>query len=176
MWVGTSVPYLTPRTGDQADAWSEEAATTGQTGTQKLREVTEAMPPQDVAAALGLSPGETAVVRRRVMFFDDQPVELTDSWYPAAVASGTALGEPRKIKGGAVTLLAELGYVAHEAREEIECRPATADEATELKLTPGAPVIALTRTTLTADEVPFEVSVMTMVAAGRRLRYRLVVE
>lgn len=173
MWVGTSVPYLSPRATGQADAWSEEAAAAGQSGTQRLREVTTAIPPSDVISALALSPGEEAVVRRRTMFLDGTPVELTDSWYPVSIARGTALAEPRKIKGGAVTLLADLGYSPHEAREEIEFRTATAEEALELNIDSDTPVIALFRTVLTSDGTPFEVSMMTMLPEGRRLRYRL---
>jgi DNA-binding GntR family transcriptional regulator len=132
------------------------------------------VPPADVAAALRLPPGASAVVRRRMMLLDGQPVELTDSWYPEEIAAGTALADPRKIKGGAVTLLAGLGYVVHEAREDIAFRGATVGEAGELGLRAGTPVIVLSRTCLTAGGVPFEVSVMVMVAEGRHLRYRLI--
>ncbi|GAA2618631.1 hypothetical protein GCM10010411_62640 [Actinomadura fulvescens] len=114
------------------------------------------------------------MVRRRTMLLEDRPVELTDSWYPTDIAAGTALAEAGKIKGGAVTLLADLGYAVYEAREEIEVRGATSQEAAELRLPAGAPVIILRRTSLTADEKPFEASVMVMVPEGRRLRYRLI--
>jgi DNA-binding GntR family transcriptional regulator len=114
------------------------------------------------------------VVRRRTILLDDRPVEQADSWYPTGIADGTALARPGKIKGGAITLLADLGYTAHEAREEIEVRAATADESTELALPKGAPVIVLRRTSLTAEEVPFEASVMVMAPQDRRLRYRLI--
>ncbi|MEU8310785.1 UTRA domain-containing protein [Actinomadura sp. NPDC048955] len=101
-------------------------------------------------------------------------MELTDSWYPAEIAEGTALAAPGKIRGGAVTLLADMGYAVHEAREDIVFRSATGDEAAELGLSPGTPVIVLSRTCLNADGVAFEASVMVMVAEGRHLRYRLV--
>ncbi|MFD0899375.1 GntR family transcriptional regulator [Actinomadura sediminis] len=142
-------------------------------GTQQTREVVTTLPPAQVAAALRLPEGAPAVVRRRTMLMDGRPVELTDSWYPSAIAAGTALAEPGKIKGGAVTLLAGLGYTVHEAREEIEVRVATPEEAAELALPADAPVILLRRTCLTAEDVPFEASEMVMVPEGRRLRYRL---
>ncbi|WP_420819999.1 UTRA domain-containing protein [Sinosporangium album] len=74
-------------------------------GAQLIREVGSAVPPPNVAAMLGLNPGTKAIVRRRTMVLDGKPAELTDSWYPISVADGTALAVPRKIKGGAVTLL-----------------------------------------------------------------------
>ncbi|REF00358.1 GntR family transcriptional regulator [Thermomonospora umbrina] len=175
MWVANSLPYLTPRTSDAPDPWAQEAAQAGGAGTQRLREVTETSPPPAVADALQLPTGMPAVVRRRVMLLDDTPVELTDSWYPASFASGTPLAEQRKIKGGAVALLSELGYHAHEVLEDIAFRPATAPEAELLHRPEGTPVIVLRRTVLTQEGTPFEVSVMTMLAEGRLLRYRLTV-
>lgn len=174
MWIVNSLPYLSPRQAGQVDAWSEEAAQAGRVGTQKIREVVSELPPAEVASALGLPSDTSAVVRRRTMLLDDQPVELTDSWYAEEVAASTALAAPGKIKGGAVTLLAGLGYAVHEAREDITFRGATPGEAAKLGLSTGTPVIVLFRTCLTAGGVPFEVSVMVMVAEGRHLRYRLI--
>ncbi|GAA3955115.1 hypothetical protein GCM10023085_42030 [Actinomadura viridis] len=174
VWTVSSLPYLSPRQGSQPDAWSEEAAQAGRVGTQRIREVGMDVPPADVAASLGLAPGTPAIVRRRTMLLDDQPVELTDSWYPADIAAGTALAGTGKIKGGAITLLAGLGYTVREAREDITFRNATADEASELRQPAGTPVIVLFRTCLTAEGVPFEASSMVMVAEGRHLRYRLI--
>lgn len=174
MWVVDSLPYLSPRQEGQVDAWSEEAAAAGRVGTQDLREVGEAVPPPEVATALGLAVGVTAVVRRRTILLDGQPVESAESWYPAAVAMGTALAEPRKIQGGAVTLLAGLGYIVHEAQEDIAFRTSTETEAAVLGVAAGSPVIVLVRRNLTADNVPFEVSVMVMIAEGRHLRYRMI--
>ncbi|MFC5753609.1 GntR family transcriptional regulator [Actinomadura rugatobispora] len=174
MWIVSSLPYLSPRQEGQADAWTEEAAQAGRVGTQRLREVSVAVPPPDVGSALRLDPEAPAVVRRRTMLLDGQPVELTDSWYPAEIAGGTALAAMGKIKGGAVTLLASLGHSVHEAREDISFRAATADEATTLGVPVETPVIVLSRTCLNAKGMAFEASVMVMLAEGRHLRYRLI--
>jgi GntR family transcriptional regulator len=174
VWIVNSLPYLSPRDEGQADAWSEEAAQAGRVGTQKIREVITDVPPADVASALGLPRDAPAVVRRRTMLLDGRPVELTDSWYPAEIAAGTALAASEKIRGGAVTLLDSLGYAVHEAREDITFRAAAPGEAAELGLPAATPVIVLSRTCLTAAGLPFEASVMVMVAEGRHLRYRLI--
>lgn len=171
-WVGSSSWYVTPRDG-QRDAWSEELAESGRRGTQRLLEVAEVVPPPPVAAALKLCPDGRAVVRRRVMLVEDRPVELTDSYYVRAVAAGTDLALPRKIRGGAPTLLAELGYTAAEVVEDLSVRPAAPDEALELGLPENALVIFLVRVSSTADGMPFEVSVMTMRPEGRHFRYRM---
>ncbi|GAA2773932.1 hypothetical protein GCM10010470_02160 [Saccharopolyspora taberi] len=172
-WVEASTQYLTPRSGAHGDTWAGEASKHGQSGTQVLREVAELAPPLEVTEALGLAEGELAVVRRRTMLLNNTPVELTDSYYPTPVAGGTALAEHRKIPGGAVALLAERGFTAAKAVEDVTARPATPDEADALQLPPGAFVLVLDRTSYTADGTPFESAHMVMNPVGRRLRYEI---
>jgi GntR family transcriptional regulator len=173
VWTANSLPYLSPRSENQIDAWSDEAAQAGQVGTQKLRHVVEVIPPAHIAEALDLPAGDTAIIRSRLILLNGKPTELADSWYPASVAAGTALARDGKIKGGAVTYLDKLGYTAHEVREDISAREATYQEAAELQIPEHQTVIVLFRTVLNKDGVPFEASTMTMVAEGRHLRYRL---
>lgn len=175
MWTCNSVPYLSPREAGQADAWTDQASHAGRVGTQDLRLVERAVPPTAVAEALRLDPGHAAILRSRVIRLDGAPMELADSWYPLNVAEDTPLAQKRKIKGGAVTLLASLGYIAQEAREDISVRAADTREADELHISKGDPLIVLFRTTLNAGGTPFEVSTMRMVAAGRHLAYQLTI-
>jgi len=175
MWDGGSSPYLSPRAPGETDAWTDQTARAGRAGTQQIREVAETVPPQDVAAALRLPDGATAVVRRRTVFLDGSPIEAVDSWYPAFIAAGTALAEPRKITGGAVTALASMGYVAREALDDISVRGATPTEAALLAIPTGAPVIVVFRIVAPESGAPFEATVMTMVPEGRHLRYPLAV-
>lgn len=171
--VGSSAWYVAARAVGQQDAWSEELAASGRTGSQRLREVVEIVPPPLVATALRLSGEEKTVVRRRVMLVADQPVELTDSYYPRSVAAGTGLALHRKIPGGSPTLLADLGYLADEVTEDLSVRPASAEEVQALMVPPKSLVISLIRVSSTAEGVPFEVAVMTMRPEGRHFRYRL---
>ncbi|GCD37987.1 GntR family transcriptional regulator [Streptomyces chrestomyceticus JCM 4735] len=170
---GESLPYVTPRGVGEPDAWTAESACSG--GTQRLIGAGEASPPSEVRRALSLSDGEAAIVRRRVMYINDTPIELTDSWYPRRVAAGTALAEPRKIRGGAPTLLAELGYTTRFVTEEVGVRPVTSSESDRLGLTDGEGVLTLLRTTRTADREPIEVSLMVM-KGPRRIRYEIEVD
>ncbi|GAA3976139.1 UTRA domain-containing protein [Thermobifida alba] len=167
-----SVDYVTPRARGMADPWSAQGG--GKTS-QRLAEVAEVPAPRPVAEAFALAEGSPVVLRRRTMLFDGRPVELTHSYYPVPIASGTGLAEPRKIPGGAPTLLARLGYPPHEVIEDVSVRPATAAEAAELEIAEGHPVLVLFRVTRTSDGTPFEVSVMVMRPEGRHLRYRIVV-
>ena len=174
-WASVSTPYVTPRQAGQPEAWAQEAAAYGRRGTQRLREVGVIEAPGDVAEALGLAPGESVVARRRVIMLDERPVELADSFYPVAIATGTRLAEPGKIPGGAPTLLAELGYRAHRVREDVSARVTTQAEQALLRLAEPGVVLVLFRVSGSEAAVPFEVSVLTMLADQRQLRYQLVV-
>jgi len=167
-----SLAYVTPRDQGQTDAWSEEAR---QRGGQQLAEVAEVVPPHEVAAALSLAAGEKVAVRRRVILLDGEAIELADSYYPLAIARGTALLEKKKIKGGAPTLLAELGYRPSRVSEDLEFRSAGDSERTTLSLPEGSSVLTLLRTTTAEDGSPFEVQFMVM-KAPRRLHYEIEVD
>ncbi|MFI6733897.1 GntR family transcriptional regulator [Nonomuraea sp. NPDC050451] len=174
-WVSVSAPYVRPRRPGEPDAWAEEAAQQGHVGTHQLRDVEEVRPPRDVAEALGLSPEETSIVRRRLVLLDGRPTELADSYYPAALARGTRLAEMRKIPGGALAMLAELGYRPHSAEERVMARPSTEPEQQALDIRQEDWVLVLTRVLRTSEEAPIEVTVMTMVADGRELHYKMII-
>lgn len=170
-WISVSTPYLLPRAAGEPDAWTAETAEHGQTGSQQLLDVSEVQPPRHVADALEVPHGELVVLRQRLMLVNDNPVEITNSYYPRWLAVGTALAERRKIRGGAVTLLSELGYQPKKIREEVEARLPTAEELALLELQIPSPVLVLHR--LVRSGRPVEFNTMTMTAANRRLRYEL---
>ncbi|MET7639327.1 UTRA domain-containing protein [Streptomyces sp. NPDC005438] len=169
-WVSTSTPYVAPRRHGQRDAWAEEAEARGRVGSQRVVEVGEVTAPAEVTRKLGEPEGSSLVVRRRVIYLDDTPVELTDTYYPLAVARGTRLAQKAKIRGGAVTLLAELGYEPRSVHEEVFARMPNGDERQVLGLGSVDPVLCLTR--VTEDGVrPFQVDVSVFRATEQRLRY-----
>jgi DNA-binding GntR family transcriptional regulator len=126
----------------------------------------------EVAERFEVATGTPVITRQRVMFLDDVPVELTDSYYPMDVAGGTRLAGTAKIPGGAVTLLAEMGHRARRVHEEVYARIPDEAERRALLLSAGEPVLCMTR--VTEDESrPFQVDVSVFPAAGQRLRYEL---
>jgi DNA-binding GntR family transcriptional regulator len=175
-WVSTSAPYVAPRGAGQRDAWSEETAARGRRGTQRVLEAGETAAPAEVAALLGVAEGEGVVVRRRLILLDGEPVELTDTYYPRAIAAGTRLAETAKISGGAVTLLATLGHTPAKVHEEIHARLPTPAERDALALDPADaphPVLCLTRVTLDATGTPYQADLTVFRADRQRLRYEL---
>lgn len=172
-WVSTSMPYLTPREKGQPDAWGAEAAARGSKGSQRIAYAGEVPAPDEIAGLLGLTPGETAVVRRRVIELDGDPCELTDTYYPASIARGTRLAEKGKIPGGAVTYLSELGHVGVRVREDVIARMPSAEERDALRMGPDEPVLRLSRVTLDSDDRPIQIDLMVMPAHRQRLRYEI---
>ncbi|MFF0226078.1 GntR family transcriptional regulator [Streptomyces sp. NPDC004629] len=172
-WVSSSVPYVVPRAKGEGDAWQDEAAAKGGVGSQRIVWAGEVPAPAEVAALLAIEGGTDVVVRQRVIYLDDQPTELTDTYYPVDVARGTRLEGTAKIRGGAVTLLAELGYTAHRVREEVSARMPTEAERRVLVLADTVPVLCMTRVTLDVAGRPFQVDVSVFPASGQRLCYEL---
>ena len=171
-WVSDSAPYIRPQAGGSSNAWTEEAARRGHTGGQRTLSVDTVSAPEEVRLALGLAQGAEVVVRRRLILLDNDPVELSDSYYPATIAAGTRLADPRKIPGGAVRLLADLGYVGEDTVEHVRADIAAEEQAGLLGLAPGSAVLQLVRINATREGTPFEVSIMTM-PPERHLTYRL---
>ncbi|MFI0734505.1 GntR family transcriptional regulator [Streptomyces sp. NPDC021225] len=172
-WTSTSMPYLRPAGGDRADVWSEEAAAYGRRGTQRIVQAGEVSAPAAVARLLGIEAGAAVVVRRRIMYLDEQPCELTDSYYPAPIAAGTGLAGTAKIRGGAVALLAELGYVGQRVREDVTARMPDGQERELLRTGELEPVMCLERVVLDGDGRPIQADLITMPAHRQRLRYEL---
>ncbi|MGW0535776.1 GntR family transcriptional regulator [Streptomyces sp. NPDC003032] len=172
-WVSTSMPYLTPREKGQPDAWGAEAAARGGKGSQRIVHAGEAPAPDEVADLLGVATGEAVVVRRRLIQLDDEPCEMTDTYYPVEIARGTRLAGTGKIRGGAVTLLAELGHVGVRVREDVTARMPDAAEREALHLDADEPVLRLSRVTLDGDGRPVQVDMMVMPAHRQRLRYEI---
>jgi DNA-binding GntR family transcriptional regulator len=112
-----------------------------------------------------------------LILLDGQPIEVARSYWPVNVAADTPLAGTGRVRGGAVTLLAELGYKPGAVTEDVQTRPPTKEEAEALQLTDNSEwVLALTRTIATPDGRPYEVSVM--VSPGRigRLHYSMKVD
>ncbi|ATE53619.1 GntR family transcriptional regulator [Actinosynnema pretiosum] len=139
----------------------------------QLLDVAEVVPPADVATALGLTEGERAVLRQRLMTRDGEPVELSYSYYPAHLAAGTPLAGRGKIRGGAPQVLAELGCPQREFADRLSARQPTTEEVELLDLPAEVPVIRQFRTIRTYGDRPVEVTVMVKGGHLYELLYRV---
>ncbi|MEW2317017.1 UTRA domain-containing protein [Streptomyces bauhiniae] len=172
-WTSASMPYLTPPQPGQGDVWAAEAAAGGGKGSQRIVEAGEVGAPEEVAGMLGVGVGEVVVVRRRVIELGGMPCELTDSYYPAAIARGTRLAKLGKIPGGAVALLAELGYRGVRVREDVAAGMPSPEERDVLQLGSEEPVLRISRVTFDDGGRAVQADLIVMPGHRQRLRYEV---
>ncbi|MBS2531255.1 GntR family transcriptional regulator [Catenulispora sp. NF23] len=129
-------------------------------------------PPADAARNLGLAAEEAAILRKRLTIRDNIPIELSWSYYPTPIATGSPLERPQRIRGGAPTALADLGLLQHEFVDEIQVRQPTSEELEALELPAGIPVMRTLRTISTEDGTVVEVVVMVKGGHLYGMRYR----
>lgn len=151
--------------------WLAVAAGKGKRGSIELLEVAEVRPPAEVAAALSLGTGGTAFVRRQLLSYDGEPAELVTSYYPAEIARGTAMAEPRKIRGGAAALLAEMGHPPRQTVDRVSARVPTQEQYEALRLPTDLPVLRTFRVVYSDDERPVEATVMVKAGHLYELQY-----
>ena len=57
--------------------------------------------PAEIATRLDVGEGSDVIVRRLTFWLEDMPVALHDGYFPADLVAGTAIEQPRRIRGGA---------------------------------------------------------------------------
>lgn len=153
-----------PAEADRPYRWITEAQARGKAPKITILNVVETEPPTDVAEALGLEEGGTALLRKQLLSLDDEPCEVVCNYYPVELAQGTAMMGRARIKGGTPTLLAELGYPPLHTVDLVTAEEATTEEYELLRLPRQIPVLRTLRVVLSHDDRPIEVT--TMVKAG----------
>lgn len=136
-----------------------------------LLEVSEVRPTGDIARELDLGADGFAVLRRRLLRLDGEPVELDWSYYPLDIVAGSPLTQQQKIRGGAPRVLAELGYPQREMVDTVSVRMPTTEEVEMLDL-PAVPVMRQFRVIYSDGHRPVEVSELIKGAHLYQLRYR----
>ncbi|GAB7074993.1 GntR family transcriptional regulator [Streptomyces sp. JCM 18897] len=134
-------------------------------------EVTEEPAPERISVVLDVEAESKVCVRRRRFVLDGKPVLLATSYLPAPIVAGSAITEENTGPGGVYARLAELGYKPVHFREEIRSRMPSKDEATQLNISPGTPVILICRTAFADEGLPVEINEMTLDAASYVLEY-----
>jgi GntR family transcriptional regulator len=111
------------------------------------------------------------------LLVDSEPVALCDSYYPAAVAHGTVLAEPRKIRGGVHAVMEDpngpIRRRVARSVDDLASRMPTHTEADELRLSAGVPVIRVLRTFYDTDGRPLEVQDTVAAADRHEFRYEV---
>lgn len=129
--------------------------------------------PLEIATHLGVDEGESIAVRRRVMYADDEPLQLGDSYYPLDIVDGSKIMDPADIVEGTDQVLEDLGHTPTRYEDEITWRMPSAEETTKLHLGPATPVGRLLRTSFDQADRPIEVYVVILPADRHVLLYEV---
>ncbi|MFJ9830822.1 GntR family transcriptional regulator [Streptomyces sp. NPDC101169] len=133
--------------------------------------VSEEAAPDHVSAVLELGDEDTVCVRRRRFVLDGKPVMFATSYLPTSLVAGSAITQEDTGPGGTYARLAELGYKPVHFREEIRSRMPAKEEASQLSVSAGTPVILICRTAFADEGRPVEINEMTLDAASYVLEY-----
>lgn len=162
--------YKAPAPEGQAYSWLTAAESDGMRGRIELREVKHVQPAAFVRRGLELDDDITEVVRRvQVLYLDEEPCELVESFLPVSIAAGTLLAEKRKIRGGTPRLLEDLGYPTVRCVDRVSARWPTPEQAEALRSATRDPVLRTERVTYSTGDLPVQLDVM----AKAGLRYQL---
>jgi len=133
--------------------------------------VVEEEPSDLVASMLGLDEGATVWRRSRRYLVDGAPVMRANSYLPADLVAGSPITQPDPGSGGIYARLGDLGHKPVHFREELRVRMPTPEEARDLRLGPGTPVVLIARYAADDDGRVVEVNDMTLSAAKYILEY-----
>ncbi len=141
------------------DTFAQQIQAQGKT--PKQVSTTEVLPAShEIASYLRLTPNDLVCIRRRVMYADDEPLQLGDSYYPHNIVKGSKIMDPADVVEGTDQVLEDLGHTPTRYEDQITWRMPTSDEATKLRMEPGTPVGRLVRTSFDQDDEPIEVYVV----------------
>ncbi|MFI9366489.1 GntR family transcriptional regulator [Kitasatospora sp. NPDC053057] len=117
-----------------------------------------------IAEWLRIMQDDEVVKRARIRWVDDEPFQISTSYFPGTIARGTLLDEDREVSvpGG---VLRHIGHPQTRVRDEISTRMPTPEETELLQLPVGTPVLQHVRIGY-GTEGP--VRVMVTIAPGDR--------
>lgn len=159
-----------PGPAGSGSSFADEMRKAGPEPRAELVSVTTEPAPESVAERLGISPGESVVVRLRHMYASDRPVQLATSYLPVSVAGGEDIARPDVGPSGLHKRLADRGYVISRFAEEIEARRPRANEAEFLGLTEAQHVLEVARIAYAGD-LPVEAVINVFPSQQWRLAY-----
>lgn len=181
--IGTVVRSL-PRIHRDAQARyaaRQEGTGAGEVEVRKLslqphtdyRQIGRVVPPETVAKSLRLRKGEATLLRSRVLYANDEPTQIADSYLPWSITKDCPpLLQPDAGAGGSYGRLAELGHGPVRFTEDVTVRMPTEAEQRTLDLEATQPVFEIWHMAFTVEDLPIEVCIHVMPGHLWSLHYR----
>lgn len=142
-------------------AFAADREASGQTWKRddQTNNVRKTVASREIAEALRIEEGAEVYERARLVKQDGKPTHTLTSYYRPEHVEGTPITDPKPgtaTPGGGFAVLTVQGLEPDHITETIQARMPTPEEADELELPSGEPVVVLHRTTFTVEDVPVE--------------------
>jgi GntR family transcriptional regulator len=157
---------------NDGDAWANTIKAQGGIPKNDLQ-ILSIQAPADVAKALKIEPGTPIQARNRLRWVNDEPHQLSDSYFPPFVTDGNELfwnPSDLGVQGG---LLAATGHKQARWHDVLTARMPSADESQRLMMAPGTPLLVHTRVGYDAEGRPVRYMVTRMAADRVEVSYDL---
>jgi GntR family transcriptional regulator len=143
----------------------------------EVRSFTRMTAPPEIAARLELAEGEQVLARRFRFWAGSRPVQVSNSYLPHTLIQGTPVEDPSREPwpGGSIAQLESVGVQVDEINEDVGTRLPDPEEARDLDLRAGVPVLTVARTMFAAGR-PVLVSDIVMAGDQYVLSYRFPVD
>jgi DNA-binding GntR family transcriptional regulator len=142
--VGTQVVHTRVRRQVELSSLFDDLSAAGQRPHTEVLDNSVGPAAADVAAALGIRPGDPVVSLQRLRYAGGEPLALMHNAIPAALID---LDEQQLARRGLYALLREAGVSLHVAHQTIGARAASTAEAKLLSERRNAPLLTMSRLT-----------------------------
>ena len=109
--------------------------------------------PRDIADRLGVAPDTLVVVRILWQLLDDEPWGRETGYYPRDLAEAVGLDRPVDVPRGTIRALEDAGYEETSWRDEMTFDTASPQDAHDLAVAIGAPLLVQTRTAANPNRI-----------------------
>jgi GntR family transcriptional regulator len=150
---------------------------TGEAPRLEVRSFTRMTAPPEIAARLELAEGDQVLARWFRFWAGSRPVQLSNSYLPYGLVQGTPVEDPSREPwpGGSIAQLESVGVQVDEINEDVGTRLPDPEEAHDLDLRAGVPVLTIARTMFAAG-TPVLTSDIVMAGDQYVLSYRFPVD
>ncbi|MFJ3854790.1 GntR family transcriptional regulator [Streptomyces sp. NPDC090085] len=148
----------------------------GKQGNWESRTEAKVPAPAEIAARLGIAEGDLCVRTVYEFLADGRPVQLSTSWEPYELTSGTLVVLPEggpHAGMGVANRMAEIGITVSHAVEQPEPRQASAEEASLLGIQKASLVTHIRRTYYSDEGQPVETADIVVPAALCEIVYEI---
>ncbi|MCX5377671.1 GntR family transcriptional regulator [Streptomyces sp. NBC_00091] len=167
------------RVPGSGNTFRSEAAAHGISASWDSKTLPQVPAPERIAARLAIEPGSPCVLTRYEFMADGSPAELSESWEPLAITSGTpiVLPEVGELRGaGVVARMRSIGITVTSVVEVPRPSRANQDQANLLGISLGSMITAIERTYIDSEGRPVETADLVIPDSRYEIAYAFPVE